>query len=93
MLREDVAKAVDTCGIVIVNDALLLLASGCIIGLAGGFTPAAHTGRPLADDRWLAKAEARLGRRLRPHSPGRPKRPHRKPAKWHRQRARIGNCP
>jgi putative transposase len=31
------------------------------------------TGRPLASDRWLAKLEAKLGRRLRPLPVGRPK--------------------
>lgn len=32
-----------------------------------------QTGRPLAGDRWLAKLEARLGRRLRPPPLGRPR--------------------
>ena len=33
-----------------------------------------HTGRPLATDRWLARLEHKLGRRLRPLPVGRPKR-------------------
>jgi putative transposase len=32
-----------------------------------------RTGRPLGSDTFLSKLEARLGRRLRPLSPGRPK--------------------
>jgi putative transposase len=32
-----------------------------------------RTGRPLASDRWLAKLETRLGRRLRPGPVGRPR--------------------
>ena len=39
------------------------------------FWRAAHTGRPLADDAWLAKLESSLGRRLRPNPVGRPRRP------------------
>jgi putative transposase len=34
-----------------------------------------QTGRPLASDRWLAKLEARLGRRLRAGPVGRPRKP------------------
>jgi hypothetical protein len=37
------------------------------------FWRAAHTGRPLAEDRWLAKVEAKLGRRLRARAVGRPR--------------------
>lgn len=38
------------------------------------FWRAAHTGRPLAEDRWLARVEARLGCRLRANPVGRPRR-------------------
>lgn len=37
------------------------------------FWRAAHTGRPLGEDRWLAKLEARLGRRLQAGPVGRPR--------------------
>jgi putative transposase len=50
---------------------------------------ALRTGRPLASDRWLAKLEAKLNRRLRPMPVGRPRK--RKPAprgKGPRQRSK-----
>jgi putative transposase len=45
------------------------------------FWRAAHTGRPLAEDRWLAKLEARLGRRLRANPVGRPRAARTKPTR------------
>ena len=42
------------------------------------FWRASQTGRPLAEDRWLARLEARLGRRLRPNPIGRPRQTRRK---------------
>ena len=55
------------------------------------FWRAAHTGRPLAEDRWLAKLESKLGRRLRANPRGRPVGTTKRPAKrktW-RRRGRV----
>ncbi len=40
---------------------------------AATFRGSTHTGQPLATDRFLARPEARLGRRLRPLPVGRPR--------------------
>ncbi len=50
------------------------------------FWRAAQTGRPLAEDRWLAKLEAKLGRRLRPNPVGRPRKAKPKTTKRRRKR-------
>ncbi len=44
----------------------------------GRFWRAVRTGRPLAEDRWVAKLEAKLGRRLRANPVGRPRRAEKK---------------
>lgn len=51
------------------------------------FESALRTGRPLASDRWLAKLEAKLNRRLRPLPVGRPKK---RTAKRATKRSRTG---
>lgn len=51
------------------------------------FWRAAQTGRPLAEDRWLAKLEARLGRRLRPNPVGRPRKAPARPSR--RRRTKV----
>lgn len=54
-------------------------------GWRARFRRAAQTGRPLVEDRWLAKLEARLGRRLRPNPVGRPRKPQPKPPRRRRK--------
>ncbi len=52
------------------------------------FWRAAHTGRPLAEDRWLAKLEARLGRRLRANAVGRPRKVKVRPGRGAKRRGK-----